>query len=139
MVRPDGRQYTLKHSKVPVEAIAAGIKPLEFRRKVGKKTVFDLITHDPDALFNIIAKQQRDQAVIEANDAERRQTAKRRDTRTMAAATTKTQGRAVDKHDSSENAKVAGVKAERSRRYDNDECFVCGKQRQSSGAVPKAC
>ena len=89
---------------------------------------FDLVTHDPGALFNIIAKQQRDQAVIEANDAERRQTAKRRDSRSMAAAGTKPQGRAVDVHDSRDNAKAAGVKAERGRRYDNNECFVCGKQ-----------
>ena len=38
---------------------------------------FDLVTHDHDALFSRIAKQQRDLAVIEANDAERRQTGKR--------------------------------------------------------------
>ena len=30
------------------------------------------------------------------------------------------------------NAKAAGVKAERKRRYDNIECFVCGKQDESS-------
>ena len=36
VVRPDGRQCTLKHGKVLVEAIAAGIEPLEFRRKVEK-------------------------------------------------------------------------------------------------------
>ena len=47
---------------------------------------FNLVTHDPDALFSIIAKQQRDQAVIEANDAVRRQTAKRRGARSMAVA-----------------------------------------------------
>ena len=34
VVRPDGRQYTLKHCKMLVDAIAAGIEPLEFRRKV---------------------------------------------------------------------------------------------------------
>ena len=34
VVKPGGRQYTLKHGKVLVEAIAAGIEPLEFRRKV---------------------------------------------------------------------------------------------------------
>ena len=59
MVKPDGRQYTLQHGKVLVEAIAAGIEPLEFRRKVEKKMRFDLVTHDPDALFNIIARQHR--------------------------------------------------------------------------------
>ena len=55
VVRPDGRQYTLEHVKVLVEAIAAGIKPLEFRRKVEKQIRFEVLTHDPDALFNIIA------------------------------------------------------------------------------------
>ena len=83
VVRPGGRQYTLKHGKVLVGAIAAGIEPLEFRRKVEKNIPSDLVTHDPDALFSIIAKQQRDQAVIEANDAVRRQTAKRRDARSV--------------------------------------------------------
>ena len=39
VVRPDGWQYTLNHGKVLGEAIAAGIDPLEFRRKVGKKCV----------------------------------------------------------------------------------------------------
>ena len=36
VVRPDGRQYTIKHGKVLVKAIAAGIEPLEFRGKVKK-------------------------------------------------------------------------------------------------------
>ena len=54
--KPDSRQYTLKHGKVLVEAIAAGIEPLEFRRKVKNKLCFDLVTHAPDALFNTIAK-----------------------------------------------------------------------------------
>ena len=97
-----------------------------FRRKVENNMRFDLVTHDPDALFNIIAKQQRDQAVIEANDAARRQTAKRRGSRSMAGAGTKPQGRVVDEHDSRKNAKCAGVKVERNRRYDNNECFVRG-------------
>ena len=39
VVRPDGWQYTLKHGKVLVEAIAAGIEPLEFRLKVEKRRV----------------------------------------------------------------------------------------------------
>ena len=123
VVGPDGRQYTLKL----VEAIAAGIEPLEFR-KVKNKMRFDLVKQCPDALFNTMAKQQRDQAVIEANDAVRRQTNKRRDTRSMAAAGTKPQGSAADEHDSRENTKAAGVKAKRNCRYDDKECFVCGKQ-----------
>ena len=128
VVRPDGRQYTLKHGKVLVEAIAAGIEPLEVRRKVEKTMRFDLVTHDPDAQFSIIAKQQRNQAVIEANDAERRQTAKRRNARSTAAAGTKPQGSAADEHDSRKNTNATGVKAEGHRPYDNNECFVCGKQ-----------
>ena len=42
VVKPHGRQYTLKHGKVLVEAIAVGIEPLEFRRKVEGKC--DLIS-----------------------------------------------------------------------------------------------
>ena len=137
-VRPDGRQYTLQHGKVLVEAISAGIMPLEFRRKEEKKVRFDLVTHGPDALFNIISKQQRDQAAVEANDAERRQTAKRRGSRSMAAAGTKPQGLAVDGHDSRENAKAAGVIAERSRRYNNNECSVCGKQGRKQWGCPQS-
>ena len=127
MVKPDGWQYTLKHGKVLVEAIAAGTEPLEFRRKVEKNMCFDPVAHYPDDLFNIIAKQLRE-SVNEANDDVRRQTAKRRDARSVAAAGTKPQGSAADEHDSRESAKAAGVKAERNRRYDNTECFVCGKQ-----------
>ena len=128
VVRSDGRQYTLKHGKVLVEATAAGVEPFEFRRKEEKMMRFDLVIHYPDALFNNVAKQQRDQAVIEANDAERRQTAKRRDARSMAASRTKSHISSADKHDSRENTKAAGLKAERNRRYDNNESFVCGKQ-----------
>ena len=39
VVMPDGRQYTLKHGKVLLEAIAAGLELLEFRRKVEKRFV----------------------------------------------------------------------------------------------------
>ena len=55
VVRRDGRQYTIKHGKVLIEAIAARIEPHEFSRKVEKNMHFDLVTHDPDTLFNIIA------------------------------------------------------------------------------------
>ena len=88
---------------------------------------FNLVVHDPDALFNIIDQQRRDQGVIEANDASRRQTATRRDAISVAAAGTKLQGNAADKHDGSQSAKTAGVKSEWNRRYEI-ECFVCGKQ-----------
>ena len=63
-VKPGGRQYTLEHGKVLVVAISAGIEPLEFRRKVESEMRFNLVVHDPDALFNIIDQQRRDQAVI---------------------------------------------------------------------------
>ena len=97
VVKPGGRQYTLQHGKVLVEAISAGIEPLEFRRKVEREMRFNLVVHDPDAQFNIIDQQRRDQAVIEANDAARRQTATRRDARSVAAAGTKLQDNAADK------------------------------------------
>ena len=100
VVKPGGQQYTRKYGKVLVEATAAGIQTVEFRREVGKKMRFNLVTHDPDALFNIIAKHLCDQAVVEANDAESRQTAKRSDARSVAAAGTNTQGSAADGHDS---------------------------------------
>ena len=89
---------------------------------------FNLIVHDPDVLFIIIDQQRRDQAVIEANDAARRQTATQRDASSVSAAGAKLQGNAADKHDRSQSSKTAGVKAERNCRYDNNECFVCGKQ-----------
>ena len=89
---------------------------------------FNLVVHDPNALFITINQQRREQAVIEANDAARRQTTPRRDARSVAAAGIKLQGNAADKHDGSQSAKTAGVKAERNRRYENNECFVCIKQ-----------
>ena len=39
---------SLKHGKVLVEAIAAIIEPLEFRRKVERKMPFDIAAHDPE-------------------------------------------------------------------------------------------
>ena len=78
VVKPGGRQYTLKHGKVLVEAISAGIEPLEFRRKVEKEMRVNVVVHDPDAQFSIIDQQRRDQAVTDANDAARRQMATRR-------------------------------------------------------------
>ena len=96
VAKPGGRQYTLKHGKVLVEAIAEGREPLKFRRKVAKETRFNLVVDTPDTMFNIIDQQRRDQAVIEANDAARRQTATRRDARLVAAAGTKLQGNAAD-------------------------------------------
>ena len=68
--------------------------------------------HHPDALFNIIDQQRRDQSVTEAKDAARQQTTKRRDSRSVAPAGTKLQGSAADEHDATQSAKMAGVKAE---------------------------
>ena len=84
---------------------------------------FNLVVHDPHALFNIIDQHRLDQAVIEANDAASRHRATQRDARSVAAAGTKLQGNAADKHDGSQRAKTAGVKAKRSRRYENNEFF----------------
>ena len=88
-MNPGDRQYTLQQVKVLVEAIAAGIKPLEFRRKEEREIRFNLVVHDPDALFNIINQQRRDQVVIEANNVARRKPATRRDGRKVAAVGTK--------------------------------------------------
>ena len=57
VVKPGGRQYTLKHGKVLVEAISAGVEPIEFRRKVEREMRFNLVVHDPDAPFNIMDQQ----------------------------------------------------------------------------------
>ena len=118
VVKPGDWQYTLKHGKVLVEAISAEIETLEFRRMVEREMRFNVVVHDPDALFNIIDQQRRDQAVIEANDAARRQTATRRDARSVAAAGTKLQGNVADKHDGRSQAmglppKPAGQGGER--------------------------
>ena len=85
VVKPGGRTYTLKRGKVLVKAIVALIEPLEFRRKVGIEMRSKLTVHYPDVLFNIIDQQRRDQAVIEANDAARRQRATEHDARSVAA------------------------------------------------------
>ena len=103
VVKPGGRRYTLKHDKVLVQAVSAGIEPLEFRRKVESEMRFNLAVHDPDALFKIMDQQRRDQAVIEANDAARRRTAMRRDAKSVAAAGSRLQGNAVDKPDGSQS------------------------------------
>ena len=79
-----------------VAATAAAIDPFEVRHKVVKDVRFNLVGHDPDVLFNIIDQQQRDQGVIDANDAARRQTATRRDARSVAAAEIKLQGTAAE-------------------------------------------
>ena len=113
VVKPDGLQCTLKHGRMLIEEILAGIEPLKFRRKVENKMRFDLVTYEPDALFNITAKQERVQAEVDAIDAVRRQTGKRRDARSPPAAGTKPQRRTEnDERDSRERAKAAGVKAE---------------------------
>ena len=64
VVKPSGRQHTLKHGNVLVEATAAGIELLEFRCKVEQNTCYDLVTYDPDALFDIIAAQLRDKLLL---------------------------------------------------------------------------
>ena len=46
------------------------------------------------------------------------------ESRPVAAAGTKLQGNAPDKHDGSQSTKTAGVKAERNRQYENNESFV---------------
>ena len=77
----------------------ARIEPLELHRKAENDIKLYIVVHDPDTLFNIIEKQRRDQALIEGNDAARRQTSKRHDVRSVAAAGTKLQGSAADEHD----------------------------------------
>ena len=49
VMKPDIPQSTLTHGKVLVETIAAGVEPLELRRKENKNIRFDLATYDLDA------------------------------------------------------------------------------------------
>ena len=56
----------------------------------------------------------------------------------MGPAGTKPQGCAADEHDLREGAKAAGVKAERNRRHDNNECFVSSKQRHKQRDCPQS-
>ena len=44
----------------------------------------------------------------------------------MATAGTKPHGRVADERDTRESAKATGEKSKRDRRYDNNECLVCG-------------
>ena len=110
----------------------------EFRRKMKKHMRFDLVTYDPDAMLNIIVRQQRDQAVIEANAAECRPTAKRRHARSIAAAGIQPHESGANEHNSRENDKANGVKAEGNRRYDNNERFVFDKQEHKLWAFPQS-
>ena len=128
MGKPGGRQYTLNHGKGLVEAITAGIEPLEGCRKVESEMRFNLVVHDPDALFNIIDQQRRDQAVLDAKDAARRQTATRVTLDQWLLRRPKLQVNVADKHDGSHSGKAGRVNAERNRRYETNEYFVCGKQ-----------
>ena len=89
-------------------------------------------------MFSIVAKQQRDQPLVEANDVVRRHTEKRRDARSFAVAGVKPQGSTADGHDSRESAWAAGVKTERNRRYDNNGCFVRGSRDTRRGNAPNA-
>ena len=92
--------------------------------------------HEPGALLSVIAKQRQDQAVPERSDAAHRQTPKRREARSMAAAGTKPPVCAAHKHDSSEIAKAAGLKAERNRRHGN-KCFSWASKVIGSVIAPK--
>ena len=46
-------------------------------------------------------------------------------------------GSAADEQDSRGRSKGVGVKAERNRRYDNNKCFVCGKQSHEQRDCPQ--
>ena len=128
----------LKHGKVLLEVIAVGTEPLKFRRKVENKMRSDPVTHDTDALFSVTGKQQRDQAVFEANDAVRRRTANQRDAKSVAVEGSMPQGSTADGHESRESAKAAGVNAGHNRRYVNMGCFVCGKHGHKQRDCPQS-
>ena len=101
----------------------SGIEPLQVQPKVERNMRYFLKKHDPGALFSKIANPQRGQSVSEANHAARGQTAKRRDSESVAAAGTKLQRSVASEHDSRERAEAAGVIAERNRGRHNNECL----------------
>ena len=96
------------------------------------------MVHDPEALFDVIDQRRQNQAVIGDNDASRWKTAKRRDARPVVAAETKQHGTTAAKHDARWRAKTAGVKTERNRWYNSNECFRCGKQGHKHPVCPQS-
>ena len=83
-------------------------------------------THVLGALWSIIAKHQRGNPVLEDKDPACRQTAKRRGAWSVAAGETKPQESAGGENSSRDSAKPTGVKSERNRQYDTNECLGCG-------------
>ena len=100
------------------------MEPLEFRPKVDREVRFDVAMRYPDALLDRNARQERNQAVFEANDAVRWQVAKRRNAKSVAAAGTKPQIIAAEEYNSLKSANVAGVEAEQIRGYDSKRYFT---------------
>ena len=56
----------------------------------------------------------------------------------MAVEGNKPQESTADGHDSRESANAAGVKAERNRRYDDNDCFVCCQQGHKQWDCPES-
>ena len=76
--------------------------------------------------------------MTEANDAICRQTSKGRDGRPVDVAGIKPQRSTADEHDARDNAKAAGVKSERIRRHNDNECFACGTQEDKQWDCPQS-
>ena len=117
----------LTHDRVLVEAMAAGIEPLEFRRQMRKKRVsisqFLILTHCSTLLPSSYGtKLELRPTMLNVS--------KRQSGVTLGRwrCGTKPQEDAADELDCRESAKAAGVIAERNCRYDNNECYMCGKQ-----------
>ena len=136
-MNPGGRHYRPNSGKILEQAIPAGFEPLQVQPKVERKMRCFLKKHDPGALFSKIANQQRGQSVSEANHAARGQTAKRRDSESVAAAGTKLQRSVASEHDSRERAEAAGVIAERNRGRHNNECLRVECKVTSSVTTPE--
>ena len=105
-----------KACQVLDEIIGAEIEPL--RREVKRGMLFNLVMHDPDALFKQIAHRE---AVAQADDVARRQTGRRRDARSIVAARTILRESDSDEHDSRDSAKADSVRAKRNRCYESNE------------------
>lgn len=102
----------MKHGNVLEVAVGAGIEPLDLHPEVGSNMRLLFKRHDLNALVSTFAKQQRGQAAVKAFDTARRLTVRRRNARSVAGARTMPHGSAARNHDTPENAKAAGLKAE---------------------------
>lgn len=138
VVKPNSQDYRLKNGKVMEGVVAARVQLLTSSAEDKRKPRLYFRTHDSGALFSLTAKRQRGQAVIKANHAARRQTARRLDATLVRAATTKPGGSAASEKSTPEGANAALLEGERNRRHDNNECMCVACKSHATALTPKS-